>query len=399
MEEIVSEFIVGTCQSLPKSCAVVSFCKNIPIPGPHHKPITYSIFCGSSEEFYILPLSRCINDLDHLQFDCHIMAFIEDSPQLLNDVCDLADTIECYKIVPYHKYPSFVRLRRLGNMNYNWRQKCYEFSPTPIPDWYIKYMTDDLSNCVNCFDSHAIVTMTKTVKGPAIGYQINKKHVLNDSVHSIRCPQWPIEAQNWPKRRRAYGWPTIATISEVVQHGCHVVYAQHRACRNDEAQWRLSFSVAEIILLQSWTKIQQIVYHLLRFFSERELMEKSCPKEDEVLCTYHLKTLMLWTCEETLPDWWISCSAIEICCELLKRLLEWIKRRYCPNYFISEANLFYASWDSTKLEKSERLLYDFHKPGRLCDWFLENYINLSFTNFKTRLQLKSPLILWIICYV
>lgn len=142
MEEIVSEFIVGTCQSLPKSCAVVSFCKNIPIPGPHHKPITYSIFCGSSEEFYILPLSRCINDLDHLQFDCHTMAFIEDSPQLLNDVCDLADTIECYKIVPYHKYPSFVRLRRLGNMNYNWRQKCYEFSPTPIPDWYIKTVYD-----------------------------------------------------------------------------------------------------------------------------------------------------------------------------------------------------------------------------------------------------------------
>src|SRR6218665_2013880 len=119
-------------------------------------------------------------------------------------------------------------------------------------------------------------------------------------------------------------------------------------------------------------------------------MEKSCPKEDEVLCTYHLKTLMLWTCEETLPDWWISCSAIEICCELLKRLLEWIKRRYCPNYFISEANLFYASWDSTKLEKSERLLYDFHKPGRLCDWFLENYIQPIIYEFQSTITVEEP---------
>src|SRR6218665_1406430 len=61
-------------------------------------------------------------------------------------------------------------------------------------------------------------------------------------------------------------------------------------------QWRFSFSVAEVILLQSWTQTQQIVYHFLRFFAKRELIQKDCPKEDEVLCTYHLKTLMSKIC-------------------------------------------------------------------------------------------------------
>jgi len=31
-----------------------------------------------------------------------------------------------------------------------------------------------------------------------------------------------------------------------------------------ECQWRLSFSHAEIAHLNSWTPVQQIVYHMLR---------------------------------------------------------------------------------------------------------------------------------------
>ena len=177
--------------------------------------------------------------------------------------------------------------------------------------------------------------------------------VALDTVPSVWCPQWPREAQDWPKRPRDYGWPTTDTISEVVQNGCHVVYVQHRSCRDDKQQWRLSFSFAEVILLQSWTQVQQIVYHLLRFFAKRELIQKDCPKEDEVLCTYHLKTLMLWTCEEMSPEWWNSSSVIAICCELLKKLSEWLKRRYCPNYFIPEANLFHEQWNPKMCEKSE----------------------------------------------
>ena len=58
------------------------------------------------------------------------LAFVEDFPVLPNDVSGLADTIECYKIEPYLRYPGFVRLRVLGKMNYNWKYKKYEFSHT-----------------------------------------------------------------------------------------------------------------------------------------------------------------------------------------------------------------------------------------------------------------------------
>ena len=196
----------------------------------------------------------------------------------------------------------------------------------------------------------------------------------SDVVESLWCPQWPKEAQGWLKRPRNNGWPTIDTITEVVANSCHVVYVKHRSCRDENGQWRFSFSVAEVILLQSWTQVQQIVYHLLRFIAKRELIQKDCPKEDEILCTYHLKTLMLWTCEEMPPEWWNSSSVIATCCELLKKLAEWLKKRHCPNYFIPEANLFHEPSSSTITDKIERRLNEFCNSGLLCHWFIENYI-------------------------
>src|SRR6218665_1883680 len=212
-------------------------------------------------------------------------------------------------------------------------------------------------------------------------YLVCEKYASADSVSSVWCPQWPREAQNWRFRPRNQRWPTIDTISEVVQNGCHVVFAQHRNCRDDSEQWRFSFSVAEVILLQSWTQIQQIVYHLLRFFAKRVLIQKDCPKEDEVLCPYHLKTLMLWTCEETPPEWWNSSSAIAICCQLLKKLSTWMKRIHCPNYFIPEANLFHEPSNPTILENIEIQIMEFCNSDILGRWFVENYITPSISKY------------------
>src|SRR6218665_115786 len=212
--------------------------------------------------------------------------------------------------------------------------------------------------------------------GPALKFPADESttKVEIDHVKCIFCPQWPKEARHWPTRPRTFGWPTINTISEVVQNGCHIVYVQHRSCRNDKGQWRFSFSLAEVILLQGWTKTQQIVYHLLRFFAKRELFQKDCPKEDEVLSTYHLKTLMLWTCEEMSPEWWDYSPVIAICSEMLEILSKWLKRRFYPNYFIPEANLFHQPSRSAVLHQTQRRLNDFSISDILSHWFIENYI-------------------------
>src|SRR6218665_700792 len=216
-------------------------------------------------------------------------------------------------------------------------------------------------------------------RGPAVKHLSEINRPTNNSnecdfVRSVWCPHWPQEAHGLLNRPRNNGWPTTDIICEVLQNGCHVVWIQHRSCRDDKLQWRLSFSLAEVILIQSWTQTQQIVYHLLRFFAKRELIQKDCPKEDEVLCPYHLKTLMLWTCEAMPPEWWDSSSVIVICCDLLIKLSTWLLRRKIRNYFIPEANLLYEPSNFAVLHKIERRLEEFCNSEILSTWFVENYI-------------------------
>jgi len=90
----------------------------------------------------------------------------------------------------------------------------------------------------------------------------------------MRCLWWPPQAADWPIRHRNYDWPDSATVDRVVNSGCDVVQVAHRQCRQDERmvthQCRLSFSRAEIVLLNSWMPVQPIVYHMLRVFMKAE---------------------------------------------------------------------------------------------------------------------------------
>src|SRR6218665_1769792 len=331
-EDTASWFITRTCQLLPKTDIVYDRMHRM-FMSSKTVPTVYAIPCGSMAEFYIRPLNSCVGDVDQLTCMANELIVGDGVPVLPTELSGLIDKIECYQIESYQGYPGFVRLRILGELNYDWKNKQYESTCRPTADTGIYIFLDLASQCRPGF----------VVCGPASKSQFLDPNfrLERDTVTSYFYPQWPREARNWPNRPRNHGWPTFELISEVVQNGCHVVSAQHRSCREDKLQFRLSFSFAEVILLQSWTQTQQIVYHLLRFFAKRELIQKDCPKEDEVLCTYHLKTMMLWVCEDMPSEWWNASSVIAICCELLKKLLEWLKRKCIPNYFISESNLFH----------------------------------------------------------
>jgi len=70
-------------------------------------------------------------------------------------------------------------------------------------------------------------------------------------------------------------------------------------------QWRLSFSRAEIVPLNSWIRERQIVYHMLRcFLKMQRLTDITDNTGAEMLSNYNLKTLTLWACELKPISWW-----------------------------------------------------------------------------------------------
>jgi len=158
-----------------------------------------------------------------------------------------------------------------------------------------------------------------------------------------------------------------------------VVMVAHRLCRQDEwmsnHQWRLSFSRAEITLLNSWMKVQQTAYHMLRSFMKTEgLTDIRDSTGSKILSNYNIKTLMLWACEMKGRTWWIDdLNVVRICVKLLHILADWLTDACCPHYFINNCNLFDTLENSQLTENMAHRLQSVTEAW-LGEWFVNNYI-------------------------
>ena len=214
-----------------------------------------------------------------------------------------------------------------------------------------------------------------------------------DFVPCIFCPVWPDAARNWTRRTRPSGWPSESVVETIVENGCNFVPMAHRDDRSNAVQWRFSFSRAEVVLLNTWTPIQQIVYHMLRFIVKAELItDDACSgrrarpafavdptsvnvnADDEILSGYHLKTVVLWMCEEKSPEYWTGRNVVDLCADALSILAQKLDGKNCPHYFIPECNLFARQLDADRLRWTLDRLKEFSDAAVVADWFVHNYI-------------------------
>src|SRR6218665_2232974 len=381
-ENKVSEFIVGTWRMETEFNLRDN--KVIPLLGSRHFGINRTkIICGSKAEFYIQPINPCIDDLDMLIVYNDYLA-LDSNCEIPEGVGDRGDLIHCCKLESYEQNKSFVRLRDLIIGTFDWKSEEYKFLNIPVMSFmqrdsgpsssYFLRRLDHNSMCSNITGELTELNPILLNMFAAIGPALKSTNERIDTVASIFCPNWPLVAEEWPKRRRYNGWPNSETLRKVVRDGCDVVAVSHRDMQEDMNQWRLSFSRAEITLIQSWTPTQQIVYHLYRFFSKKEIIRKHCSKKEEVVCTYHLKTLMLWSCEEESTDWWETFSVVSLCCNLCGKLCECLKHKRCPNYFIPEANLLDHELDPQVLQQIVKALNHYTDVKKMSKWFATHYI-------------------------
>ena len=197
-----------------------------------------------------------------------------------------------------------------------------------------------------------------------------------DRVACVRCLMWPSQTADWPTRHRNYNWPDSATLGRVVSNGFDVVSVAHRQCKQHEwmgeRQHRLSFSRAEIVLINSWTPVQQIVYHMLRYFVKtEELTDCADSSGEKLVSNYHMKSLMLWASEIKSSSWWTDgVNLVRICVQLLHTLAHWLSNGHCPHYFINSCNLLNNSFNLTN-NRDQLMTID---ETWLSKWFVRNYI-------------------------
>jgi len=369
VSKIVTAFLLNTCRLPPRinhhNVQAAARCTRLAGRGPsdddEHEFIP--LITGSIAEFYIEPMLPLVGDIDVMSHVHTQLAIPQGHPLPTQLPAEFHDLVLVFDIFDSH-FPGFVYLEShylLHRCIDDGKYKCFRYNEG-----------HSYSNRAN--RGHENVIM----HGPAVfSYCTDILWNLSvDDVHCIRCLVWPPQASAWPTRLRNYGWPDSATVDRVVGNGCDLVGAVHRLCRQHEVmekyQWRLSFSRAEIVLLNSWMPVQQIVYHMLRYFKKNERLTDCADNSGAgTLSSYHIKTLMLWACELKSRSWWTeNLNLVRICVELLHTLSDWLTDTRCPHYFVNNCNLLDNSLNMKNV--ANKLMPMDEKY--LSTWFIANYI-------------------------
>ena len=162
-----------------------------------------------------------------------------------------------------------------------------------------------------------------------------------DEVYCFNCSSWPPVAQTWVDRERRSKWPSKEIIRYIVSKGCHIVHKAHPSSRDSDAEFRFSFSEAELILFNSLAVNQKKCFIAFKALVKYGVYRSEFKaKKDIDLSSYIMKTIFLWSCETIPADQWQTTNGWARCLlYMIDQLHACLKSRTLPGYFIPECNL------------------------------------------------------------
>ncbi|XP_063406100.1 uncharacterized protein LOC134690057 [Mytilus trossulus] len=177
-----------------------------------------------------------------------------------------------------------------------------------------------------------------------------------DHAKCFRCKEWITPAQQWIYRSRT-AWPDYKTVTLAVQYGVLFVPIGSTNSLNEDLQWRVSFSVTEKLLIHSFSHTQLLCYALLKII----LKDIIKPRHGDLLCSYFMKTIMLWLSEEVSPIEWKAESVISCFLDCLRRLVYCVQYKTCLHYFIPDHNFFEDRFTDSEHKTLLDTLQDIYK--------------------------------------
>ena len=180
------------------------------------------------------------------------------------------------------------------------------------------------------------------VHGPCV----SDKYDVFDNAVCFHLRQWISPAHKWVTRPNT-SWPSSELKSKIIDHGILFVPIGCKGSKNEDIEWRFSFSVGEKLLIYSFTHVQLICYALMKI-----VLKDVIDSDDDckgLLCSYYIKNIIFWVSEELPLSIWRPENLIYCFMRCFERLLYCVEYSMCPHYFIPEINMF-----ENKIEGHER---------------------------------------------
>ncbi|CAC5383881.1 unnamed protein product [Mytilus coruscus] len=177
------------------------------------------------------------------------------------------------------------------------------------------------------------------------GLQINKQDKIGpaarygntftnyDFVLGFEC-FCPDLIEKWVRRSRHHGWPDPDLIKIISTLEGHVVPVANKGSNFPVTEWRICYTKAELLLMQSLTDSQTKLYVLLKLIT-KSLLHPLC----SAMTSYIMKNVVLWMVETNPKETFSQNSLIDKLLEALLYLKQCLQSNILKSYMIAERNL------------------------------------------------------------
>ncbi|XP_071124020.1 uncharacterized protein [Mytilus edulis] len=117
----------------------------------------------------------------------------------------------------------------------------------------------------------------------------------SDLAFCLHCNTWVSPAHQWITRSNN-SWPSYNVKQCIIKHGVLFVPIGVKGSPKEDLEWRVSFSVGEKFLINTFTHTQLLCYALLKIILKDVIATFS--ECEDLLCSYFLKTIVFWISEE-----------------------------------------------------------------------------------------------------
>lgn len=177
----------------------------------------------------------------------------------------------------------------------------------------------------------------------------------------------PISSNEFLKEFQTKFWNNVK--EEVLEKNITVMHVAPKSPPEGDTkgfQWLKSFAVLEQRIVHSLNHVQFCCYGLLKI-----LLHYSIDADQEIndtLCSYHLKTVLFHVLEDIHLDFWIPSNILYCFWICLTRLLLFVKKGMCPNYFLPKSNLFLKAGLLARKGKIEKKILHVLQSGAPYLW-------------------------------
>ncbi|XP_071147884.1 uncharacterized protein [Mytilus edulis] len=208
------------------------------------------------------------------------------------------------------------------------------------------------------------------IHGPCI----TDKKEFYDYAFSLHCKTWISSAVNW-LTRSSCSWPNHNVKQSIIKHGVLFVPIGVHGSPKEDLEWRVSFSVAEKLLINTFTHTQLMCYALLKIILKDVIANDSECKD--LLCSYFLKTIIFWISEELPSSVWKPDNLIPCFLRCFSRLVYCVEHSVCLHYFIPDNNMFENKIEGRARGVLLNKLNMLHSYGWQCILFSDQISNFD----------------------